>query len=249
MKKLVIGGGIVVALGVVALVVASFFLGSIVKAGVNRYGPPITETRVTLAGASISPFSGSGTLRGFVVGNPKGWSNADLVSLGRVHVAVVPKSLFGDHVVIQDIDIDAPEFDYETRVTSSNVGDLLANVERAEGGSATTATAKNGKPMRFEVRRFQVRNGVVRFGAGAAAVRVPLPPVDLTDIGTAQGGITSAQLAMTLTRTITTDILRAGTQAATKAATTAAEAAASSAAGQKLKGAADKVKGLFSPRK
>lgn len=249
MKKLLIAGGVVVGLCVAGLVTASFFLGSIVKTGVNSYAPRVTQTRVSLAGASISPFSGSGSLRGLVVGNPKGWSDADLVSLGRVHVAVVPKSLFGDHVVIDDIDIDAPEFDYETRITSSNVGDLLANVERVAGTSAGTATTKSGQPLRFEVRRFRVRNGRVRLGTASKAVTVPLPPVELTNLGTAQGGITAAQLTTAVVRALTADIVRAGTDAAKQAAAQAAEKAAGSAAGEKLKGAADKVKGLFGPKK
>jgi uncharacterized protein involved in outer membrane biogenesis len=249
MRKLLIAGGVVVALCVAALITVSFFLGSIVTKGVNSYAPRVTQTRVTLAGASISPLSGSGSLSGFVVGNPRGWSDADLVSLRRIHVAVVPRSLFADHIVIENIDIDAPEFDYETRITSSNVGDLLANVERVSGTSAGTATAKSGQPLKFEVRHFRVRNGIVRLGTGSKAVSVPLPPVELTNIGTSEGGITSAQLATTVVRALTNDIVRAGADAARKAATDAARKAAESAAGDKLKGAADKVKGLFGPKK
>ncbi len=241
MKKLLIGGGIVVGLCVVALVVASFFLGSIVIGGVNSYGPRVTHTRVSLRGATISPLSGSGSLRGLVVGNPKGWGDADLASLGSIHISVVPRSLFGDHVVIDDIDIEAPEFNYETRFTSSNVGDLLDNVERAAGTSAGTATAKNGKPMRFEVRHLRVRNGVVRVGVGSDSARVELPPIELTNIGTREGGITSAELTTTVMRALSNDILHATTQAAVKAA--------GEAAGQQLKSAADKVKGLFGPKK
>ncbi len=241
MKKVLMGLGALVMLCLVVLIVASFFLGSIVRAGVNGYGPKVTQTKVALAGASISPFSGSGTLRGLVVGNPQGWSGTNLASLGRIHVAVQPKSLFGDHVVIDDIDVDAPEFDYETKFTSSNVGDLLANVERVSGTSAGTTTARNGKPLRIEVRHFRVRNGVVRLGAASKALRIPLPPVELTDIGTGQGGVTSAQFATAVVRALTDDILHATTQAAQKAGAAAVQ--------QQVQGATDKVKGLFNPKK
>src|SRR5216683_7843861 len=140
MKKLVVIGAVLAGLCAVAFVIASHFLGSIVTGGVNNYAPRLTQTKVTLESASISPLSGTGSLHQLVVGNPKGWSDGDLVSLGRIHVTVVPKSLFGDHIVIDDIDVQAPEFNYETKIVSSNVGDLLANIEQATG---TKATAKS----------------------------------------------------------------------------------------------------------
>lgn len=237
MKRLLWGVVVVLGLCVVVLIVGSFYLGSIVKTAVNGYAPKVTQTRVTLAGASISPLNGSGTLRGLVVGNPAGWSDANLASLGRIHVSMAPKSLFGDHIVIDDIDIDAPTFDYERKFTSSNVGDLLDNVERAPGTSAGTATAKNGKPLRFEVRHLRVENGFVQLGAASKSARIPLPTVELTNIGTAQGGITPAQFATTVVRALSDQIGHAAAQAAVNAGAAAVQ--------QQLKGAADGMKGLL----
>ncbi len=239
-KKPLVAGGIVAAVLVAALVAVSFFLGSIVRAGVNSYGPKITQTRVHLTSASISPFSGSGTLYGLEVGNPKGWSAANLVSLGRIHVSVDPTSLFGNKIVINDIDIDSPQFDYETKIVSSNVGDLLAAVERSTGSGGPTAKAKNGKPISIEVRHFRLHDGSVRLGAGKAALRIPLPPIDLTNIGTGQGGVSPAQLVAQVMRSVTTDIVHASTHAAEAAGATAGAAAA-----QGLKDAASKMKGLL----
>jgi hypothetical protein len=244
MKKLLVAGGAVLALCAVVIVIASFFLGSMVTAGVNAYAPRITGTRVTLGGASISPLTGSGSLRGLVVGNPAGWSDAALVSLGRVHVAIDPTSLFGDHVVIEDIDVEAPEFDYETKILSSNVGDLLATIDRASESGAGTAKAKNKAPMRFEVRHFRVTDGVVRLGAGKASVRVPLPTIELSDLGTNGQGLTSPQLAAAIARTLASDIMQAGARAAEQGAATAGAAAA-----QAVKGAGSRVKSLFAKPK
>lgn len=241
MKKLLIGIGALAVVCIVALVIASFFVGNIVAAGVNGYAPKLTGTRVTLAGASISPLSGSGTLRGFVIGNPNGWSDADLASLGSLHISVAPRSLFTGHVVINDVNVEAPEFDYETKIVSSNVGDLLSNIEHASGVSAKS---KSGKPIKFEVRRFRVQNGVVRLGAGKAAVSIPLPPLTLTDLGTREGGITSDQLALAVMRALTDDIVSAATHAAVQAGGTSGAAAA-----QAVNDAKDKLKGLFGGKK
>jgi hypothetical protein len=245
MKKLLIIGGGITGVCVLALVIASFFLGSIVTRGVNGYGPKLTNTRVSLSNADISPFSGSGTLRGFKIGNPAGWSDADLASFGKIHVSVVPSSIRGDHIIINDIDVEAPLFDYETKLVSSNVNDLLANIEKAGGGSsAPRATAKNGKPIKLEVRHFRVHDGVVRLGAGKAAVRIPLPPIELSDIGTRENGVTPNQLATVVMRSITRDIVRATTQAALKVGGTTGAAAAEGA-----KTATGAIKGLFGHKK
>lgn len=247
MKKALIAGGVVVGVLVVALVTVSFFLGSIVKTGVNTYGPRITQTSVRLAGASISPFSGSGSLRGLVVGNPKGWSSSDLVSVGRIHVAVAPRSLFTDRIVIKDIEIDAPVFDYETRLVSSNVGDLLKTVEHQSGSGAATAKTKSGKPIHLEVRHFALRDGVVRLGAGKAAARIPLPPLELSNIGLG-GGVSPAELAAVVMRSLTDDIVRAVASGAGRAAATAKAAATqqlNNATKSVKQKAEEKVKGLL----
>jgi hypothetical protein len=135
-KKLLYLGGIVAALALLAYVGLSFFLGSIVKAGVNSFGPRLTGTRVVLAGAELSPLSGSGTLRGLAVGNPAGWSDGNAFYLGKIHIALKPFSIFGDHIVIDEIAIDQPEFTYETKVIASNIGDLLKNIGQITGDKA-----------------------------------------------------------------------------------------------------------------
>ena len=241
MKKLLVIGGIVVGLGIIGVVVMSLFLGNIVTAGVNSFAPKITQTNVTLASASISPLNGSGTLSNLVVGNPKGWSDANLCSLGKIHVDVQPFSILGDHIIVNEISIEAPEFNYETKVVASNVGDLLKNIESLTGGKDTPqATTKSGKPIKFEVKKFTLQNGWVRVGVGPAALKLPMPPVVLNDIGTSQGGITPDQLVFAVMRSVTPSIIAATTQAAGKLVPTAGAAAAE---GVKSAGAA--IKGLF----
>ena len=212
MKKILLVG----AIAVVALyVVLMFFLGSIVKSGVNSFGPKLTKTKVELAGATISPLTGSGTLTGLVVGNPKGWSDNDAFRLGKVHISVSPFSIFGDHIVINEIIIDGPEFLYETKIVASNIKDLLKNIEEFSGGTDKTAETKSGKPIKFVVKKFRLTNGVARLGVGAAALPVPLPPISMDDLGVKEGGITPDQLAGAVMKNVLGGIV-AGTGEALK---------------------------------
>src|SRR5262245_12988466 len=109
MKKILsvgILGLLILALG--AYFAAAYFLGNIVKAGVNRVGPKITQSSVELASAKISPFSGSGALGGLTVGNPVGWSAGRALYLGEMRLQIEPRTVLGDVVVIDELVIDQP---------------------------------------------------------------------------------------------------------------------------------------------
>lgn len=247
MKKLVIilGGVAVVVLAVV--VIGSFFLGSIVRVGVDKFGPSITKTKVELASASISPLTGSGTIKGLRIDNPAGWSPGQAIYLGEAHLSMQPFSLLGDHVVINDILIDQPKFVYETKIFSSNLKDLLKNIEAATGGgkeAARTPETKSGRPIKFEVKRFRLQHGKVTIGAGPAAVTVPLPPLTLTDLGTKEGGITADQLAGAVMKRVLSHVLLTAADAVGNVGKAAGSAAAD-ATTNAAKKATESLKHLF----
>ncbi|AOS43249.1 hypothetical protein Verru16b_00292 [Lacunisphaera limnophila] len=211
MKKiiLILGGGLLLVL-VGGYVVAAFFLGSIVKSGVNNFGPKLTQTKVELKAATVSPLTGSGTLRGLTVGNPAGWSAGDAFTLGHVHVDVDPMSIFGDHIVINEITIDAPVFNYETKIVASNIKDLLKNIEAFTGSGGQEPATKDGKTIKFVVKKFRLTNAQATIGAAGAALPVPLPPISLDNLGVAEGGITADQMASALMKNVLGSIV-AGT--------------------------------------
>jgi hypothetical protein len=216
MKKLFISLAVVLlALVLVAYIGGQFFLGSLVKAGVNKVGPRVTQSKVELAGASISPFSGAGSLTGLSVGNPQGWSNANALYLGRIDFAVQPSSLFHEVIVINDLSVAEPAFVYETHIVSSNIGDLLKNIEAAVGSKAESDT-KAEKPRKFIVKHLRLQNAKVSIGVGAAAIPLPMPDVELVDLGVKEGGLTSSQLSFAIMRAVMPNIISATTQAAGK---------------------------------
>jgi hypothetical protein len=215
-KKLLLitAGVLVVLLGL--YVVADFFLGSLVKAGVNRFGPGMTRTSVVLAGAHISPFTGEGTLTGLVVGNPPGWSGASAFSLGRIHLAVAPSSVFTDCIVINELEIEDPVFDYETRFVSSNLGELLSRINGRRPADEAQAATKSGPPLKFIVKRLTLTGGKVIVGVGPTAIPLPMPPIQLTDLGVSTGGVTSLELGQIIMRVVAQNVASAATHAATK---------------------------------
>jgi hypothetical protein len=214
MKKFLLFGGLglLVVVGVLYVGVA-FFLGSIAKGAVNRLGPKVTQSNVVLESATISPLSGVGTLNGFTVGNPQGWSSTPAFHLGRVHIDLDPKSVFSDVIVINELTIDQPEFNYETRLVSSNIGDLLANIEKFTGSGEKEAAKTEGPPKKFIVKKLRFTDGKATVGVGVAALPVPLPEIKLDNIGMQEGGLTGAQLSAVVLRDVLRTIVKAATEA------------------------------------
>ena len=254
MIKLLVKLFILLALvGILALVVIGLMLGPIVTKGVNTFGPKITGTNVTLDSASLSPLTGSGKLKGLFVGNPAGWSSVQAFYLKEVQASVAPLSLLGDTIVVNEVLIDGPSFVYERKLLlGSNIDALLKQIEANVGGGAALPAArpageKPAKPVKFIVKKLRMQNVKMTMGVGVAMVSVPLPPITLTDLGVAEGGITPDQLATAVLRSVLADMVAAGAQAALQAGAAALEGgkSAGDAAKDMGKGAVDGVKKLF----
>jgi hypothetical protein len=248
MKKLLIILSCLLAIVVIGAIAASFFLGTIVTKGVNTFAPKITGTKVTLDSASISPLSGSGTLTGLFVGNPAGWKSDKAFSFAKIHVSVAPMSLVGDHIVVNKVLIDSPEFVYETKIISSNIKELLNNIEASIGGGSSKPgdqpTTQDGKPLKFEVKSFRLENAKVTLGVGPTAITMPMPPIVLTDLGTAEGGITPDQLAAKVLTNVLGNITQAVAESALNVGSASGAAAGDAAAGAAKK-AGESLKKLF----
>lgn len=204
MKKLFIRLLLVaIVLVVLALGVGIFFLGSIVKAGVEKVGPSVTGVPVKLDSATVSLFGGSGTLKGFVVGNPEGFQSTEAIKVGTVTLSVVPKSVFSDKVIIHSIRVEAPEISYELSLKGSNLGKILDNVSRGANKPAGE-TKPPGQPTdkkssdagkKLQVDEFVITGAKMHFGAtGFGSAPVIIPEIRLINLGQGPDGITPAEL-------------------------------------------------------
>ena len=83
MKKLLKILIVLVVLLLVGVFIASFFIGDIIKKGVETVGPQVTKVDVKLDGASLSFLGGSGSIKGLVVGNPPGYKSPTAIKVGK----------------------------------------------------------------------------------------------------------------------------------------------------------------------
>jgi hypothetical protein len=216
-KKLYIILGVILGLGLAVYLVLIFFVGSLVTTAVNRYGPGLAGTDLHLTEAHISPLSGQGSLDHLTVANPKGWSANNAFELKTIHVALVPSSIFSDHIVIKEIAITSPQILYETRVLTSNLGDIVKGLQHDQTRGAADAKTKSGSTIRFEVQHLLVKDGVIKLSvAGAAPISLPMPTVDMHDLGVGSGGLTSTQLTALISESILKSVVQGAAGAAGK---------------------------------
>jgi uncharacterized protein involved in outer membrane biogenesis len=202
MKKIVrILIGLVLLL-VVVVVAAFFFIGSIVKAGVEKVGPRVAKVPVKLDLATISIFSGSGELKGFVIGNPEGYKTPEAIKVGKMGVSIAPASVFAEKKHIRYIRMEGPEITYETDLKGSNLGKLLDNVRDSEEQDKKAPTKKEQtSKTKLQVDDFLITGGKLHVTASAGGYKVPvpetiaLPEIHITDLGQGPDGITPAELS------------------------------------------------------
>ena len=196
MKKRIFFG--LLAVIVVALAIVWCSLETIVKKAVNKYGSEITGTEVSLQGFSLSPLSGSVSVKGLTVANPSNYKSANLLSLGGVSVKIDMKSLSGNTIVVEDITIEKPVITYEMlSLTQNNIKQLQANIAK---NTASGSDNKGEKPKKEEakaksegaskqvvIRKVTVKEGelkaVSNIPGDKGLVDVKLPEIILTDIG------------------------------------------------------------------
>ncbi len=188
LKKII--GFAVIAIVVViaaAFIYLSMNYSSIVKAGVETYGPQYTKTKVELGGVDASLLAGEISINDFLIGNPKGFKTSHAFKVRTVKVVVDLGSLTGETIHIKEIVIDAPDIIYELGSGGSNLQTIQKNVSQASGtGAGKAAKDDGGEGPKVIIDNLYIRNAKVALSAGMLGgkkIPVPVPDIHLKDIG------------------------------------------------------------------
>mgnify|MGYP000923234328 CR=1 FL=1 len=268
MKKILIRGlFVVLILLIVAVVAIGMSLGTAIKKGVETFGPQVTKVPVTLDGVSLSLFSGSGAIRGLVIGNPEGYKTTNAMSLGLASLAIAPGSLLSDKIVVKSIRVEAPKVTFEFGPGGNNLQCIQKNLEAYTGGSSTNAAkpaeqkapaeARPGKKL--QVDEIVISGGSVTLGAaalGGKVIEAPLPEIHFEKLGQGPEGITGAELGKIILDKLTAEALKtygdklaqAGTEALNNLTQNATNAV-NKAAGDVLNKASKGLNDLLTPKK
>ena len=204
-RKLKIVLSVCVALAVlvvVGLVVVYASLGSIIKTGVETVGPKATKAPVTVEKIDLALLSGRVEIQGIVVGNPEGFKTDSAFRLGSVRVRFDPRSVLTNTIHVKEVLIEAPQVTYEMSLKGSNVARIKKNVDEFAGKVLPAGDgeeeappppppepAEGGKKVIIDsVRVFDGKISLSATALGGNALPVPLPDIQLKDIGKESDG-------------------------------------------------------------
>ncbi len=229
MKKVVIIAAVaVVVLLVVGIIVLTLSLDSLVKKGVETVGPKITQTEMKLEGANISLLSGSGTLKGFLLGNPEGYKAASAIQFGEASVGVRPMSVLSDKIHVTHVRVVGPEITFEGSLGSkNNLNKIMENVEAVTGGAQPAdkgsekpkaEPAPGGASKKLQVDDILISGAKVNVtltALGGRQLTLSIPDIRLTNLGSGPEGITPGELTKLVLKGINSETYKAVEKAVT----------------------------------
>lgn len=128
-----------VAVIIVGIIVIALSLGGMIKSGIEENGSELLQTQVTVDNVSVSVFNGGGTISGFTIQNPEGFSDEPALYIREASMEMDIWSLFSDHIVVNEIIVKSPDLFFEQVGAGINLKKLNDNMELASEESSETS--------------------------------------------------------------------------------------------------------------
>ena len=203
MKKYIFLAVLLVIVGGLFVAIASY--EKIVKNVVHKYGSQIVGTDVSLEGFDISFFKGEARVKKIVIANPKGYTTPHFISLDGVFVKIDMNSVLTDTIIIDSVVVDKPSLSYEIiSLTQNNVKEIQDNitkntatakqVEEEETKKASEEGKKETSSKKVIIKNLQIKSGEIIAAVAGGDVTVPLPDVNMKNIGAAKKGNSVAEI-------------------------------------------------------
>ncbi|MEX0684762.1 MAG: AsmA family protein [Balneolales bacterium] len=174
---------ILIVLLIAGFFILTFMLDSIVKSNMEQIGSEMTGTPVTIDNVSISPFTGQGTITGFRVANPEGYSTEHAVEVDDFFIQLDVYSLWSDLIVVEEVIITSPSVYVEQKLPENNLRTILNNINEA----LSTGTSMEADVV---IDHFLMEDGSADLYTeigGERSARVEMSNIELHDLGRGGG--------------------------------------------------------------
>lgn len=201
MKKILLIAFIITLVFLVIIAVVSlFYLGPIVKIGVEQFAPQITKVSVNIDRADVS-LLGSAAIKGLELGNPQGYVNPQAIKVGTISISLDPLSVTTSKILIHSVHVESPLISFELGLGGNNLSKILNNVN---------AYSKNPQPApKIEIDDFLITNAKIDVVIGGVINKtLPLPDIHLTNLGKGSDGLTPVELIRKILSAILTGTLK-----------------------------------------
>ena len=190
-------------LGAVLIIVAgaAFWLfnslDALVQAGIEKFGPDITQVSVKVGGVRLDPANGEGEITGLRMGNPKGFTTELALKVATIRLRMDPTSVASDVVLIHEVTIQSPDVTYESGAAGNNLESIQKNIEsyvaRFSGGKKDDSAPKK----KMIIENLYIRDARVNVNTALTIGKTlssPVPDLHLRDIGKREGGASPGEV-------------------------------------------------------
>ena len=195
---------------VIVAVTVMFYMGSILKGQIEKYGTQILGTPVKVSSVRAVPLSKRLSVYGIEVANPEGFHSPTAFKLKEVHIELQDGGIFSKNIVFKSINIVNPEITSELSFKGSNVVVLRRNVDHyaSKGGkpNAGSETKSPGDGKRVIIKKLTVMDGKVNLAGDISStvkevVGVPadkvstldFPELVMKNIGEKENGVSASE--------------------------------------------------------
>lgn len=163
---------------------------------------------------SLEPLKGLLYIEGMRISNPPGFTRRDLVNLEELRIDLDPDTLQSDTLIIEDILISRPRIRYERQIMSDNIKALQKEIEQAtmrrsealgkeEKEAKVSTTSEEEEGQKVIIEHLLIPNGMVRAKLSAMpSIPVPLPTIEMNDIGKEKGGASASEASSQIFNTV-----------------------------------------------
>lgn len=203
MKKVFIAIFLIVAVTAIALYSQ---LDSIVETGISTGGTDRLSVDVAVDSVSLSPFSGKVSATNLEIGQPEGFGDGPMLALGEFKMKLETASLFGDHIIIDQLLIDAPLLDVRRQDGKTNfeVFQSGLNLPESEDDTASDITVTIRELKVLAPRLLAKADGLLKLDEDVA-----LADFTLTNLGTDEKGLAPKEIARHIMDTLQPQITKA----------------------------------------
>lgn len=177
----------------VGWVAGGFYLDAVVKRGLERVGPKITGTPVSVERVNLSLVLGRGRVRGLVVGNPQGYHTASAVVVPNARVTFEPASVVRGTLVIDRLVLESPEITYEINLSGSNLDRITTHARAFAREHGAGDDASDGDMKYVQINHVIVTQPKLNVSASlfrGRSLTFDLDDIHLRDVGKGSRGAT-----------------------------------------------------------
>ena len=204
--------GALVLLALLLVLTLPLWLGTIFRPTVCKVVPKMTKTTFEMSKLYLNPYTGRFELGGFVLGNPKGYSEPVAASISNLVVDVAMKTLADKYVHVEEITVDGVFVSYidggdhdvdnftqiqynvagsKEKYEESKKKSELEKKAEAEAAEEVEEAVEEVSERKLVIDWLTVRNVRVKYGF----LTIPVPvDIVLTDIGKESGGATISEV-------------------------------------------------------